>query len=430
MQFKRGSIGTYFAHDKALILWYPFEECTGTITKDLSGSAYHGTLCNGPIWTKGRFGSALSLDGSDDYVAIKSGALASSLYNCTIQAWVNWNGSGGERAIYDESESAGTVFRINLYYGIPNFSFSGYQVWYETDNSTRITPNQWHHIVAVFSNDKETGGMRIYVDGTQKGLNSNKSVCGKSIANTWIGRYGQSGYNFPGLIDEVAVFNRALSPLEISNYYLWATSISILPKKLPKAVVYTLTTGTGEFNLSGVNTRLNKILRLVVEAGQYTLTGISIGLKKVYNLIVNTGIYILTGINTGLKKMSRLVAETGQFIMTGTATGLRRAYMLIVEAGEFVFTGISTCLRKISKLIVETGEFIFTGIEMGFHRVHKLIVKIGTYVFSGVNVFLKWILNKTPWKPTGRILNIKPTGEIMNLKPTGRIKDNNKPMIK
>ena len=204
--------------DPNLCLYLPLEEGTGTMTKDLSGWSNHGTLVNGPTWTNGRVGKCLSFDGSDDYVNIKDGALVANEPNSTIEVWIKWNGTMGEKSIYDESISyGGTNFRIRLSDGVPNFDIHRVSGWCYTNNTTSITSNDWHHIVGVLS---YSGGMKIYVDGIEKGSNSNNLPSDYSIQHSWIGRYGQEGFYFPGLIDEVRIYNRALSASEIQDHYL------------------------------------------------------------------------------------------------------------------------------------------------------------------------------------------------------------------
>ncbi len=66
---------------QGLVLYLPFDEGSGTIAKDYSGNGNDGTLCNGatcgvqgPTWTTGKVGGALSFDGVDDYVIVPDSA--------------------------------------------------------------------------------------------------------------------------------------------------------------------------------------------------------------------------------------------------------------------------------------------------------------------------------------------------------------------
>ncbi len=68
-----------------LIAAYALNEASGTLAADASGSGYHGTLVNGPLWVAGHTGGALSFDGVNDYVQI---ATLPHLPQWTISAWV------------------------------------------------------------------------------------------------------------------------------------------------------------------------------------------------------------------------------------------------------------------------------------------------------------------------------------------------------
>ena len=167
-------------------------------------------------WATGKYGSALSFDGNSDYVEVASSGLVGNKPNSTIGAWINWDGTTGEKAIYSEDGSGGTDFHLRIIDGVPNFSIYYNGTWYKTNNSSAITQNEWHYIVGTLSS---SAGMKIYVDGVEKGTNSNTSPSDNTLVDSVIGRYKQSGYNFPGDIDEVRVYNRALSASEIADYY-------------------------------------------------------------------------------------------------------------------------------------------------------------------------------------------------------------------
>ncbi|MBW8041256.1 MAG: PASTA domain-containing protein [Planctomycetes bacterium] len=72
-----------------LILDMRFDEGTGTIAGDSSGSANHGMLINGPIWTTGQVNGGLSFDGSNDYVEVTDDPSFDIVDEITIAAWIN-----------------------------------------------------------------------------------------------------------------------------------------------------------------------------------------------------------------------------------------------------------------------------------------------------------------------------------------------------
>jgi hypothetical protein len=69
--------------------WWKFDESSGTTAADSSGSGNTGSLINGPVWTSGQIGNALSFDGSNDVVNAGSSASLDDLPALTLSAWIN-----------------------------------------------------------------------------------------------------------------------------------------------------------------------------------------------------------------------------------------------------------------------------------------------------------------------------------------------------
>src|SRR3989338_4761919 len=70
-----------------LVAGYAFDEGSGTTATDTSGNNNSGTLTNGPAWSTGQYGGALSFDGTNDYVNVPDAA-SLDLTSWTISAWV------------------------------------------------------------------------------------------------------------------------------------------------------------------------------------------------------------------------------------------------------------------------------------------------------------------------------------------------------
>jgi len=92
-------------------------------------------------------------------------------------------------------------------------------VAYRVNSNTNVNDGEWHHIAATYG----SGGMKLYVDGNLEGVNTEFSgELPKNDDDVWIGRnynpLNTSGY-FKGNIDEVSMWNRALSQEEISSIY-------------------------------------------------------------------------------------------------------------------------------------------------------------------------------------------------------------------
>ena len=84
-----------------------FNETSGTTAADATGSGWNGTLVNGPLWAAGKSGNAVDLDGTNDYVSLPAGVVASSTTS-TIAAWVNLDAVSTWTRIFDFGSGTST----------------------------------------------------------------------------------------------------------------------------------------------------------------------------------------------------------------------------------------------------------------------------------------------------------------------------------
>src|SRR5439155_907524 len=80
----------------SLLAAYTFEEGSGASTADVSGNAHVGSLVNGPIWTTGKYGSALSFNGLKSVVSAGNATSLNNVNTFTHCAWVFPRGRGGD----------------------------------------------------------------------------------------------------------------------------------------------------------------------------------------------------------------------------------------------------------------------------------------------------------------------------------------------
>jgi hypothetical protein len=173
---------------------------------DVSGNDNNGTVNGGAQFVAGHDGSALDCDGVDDYVS--TGKVASDLgiggNNArTISAWVFTRGfaNGG---IYDVGDRvAAQDFSLRT---LATENTWRIQYWGGDFDFTLDTANKWVH----FTHVHDGVNTRIYANGV--GLVDWAKTIDTTDANPFqIGLYGWPGNYFDGLIDEVRVYNRALS---------------------------------------------------------------------------------------------------------------------------------------------------------------------------------------------------------------------------
>jgi len=194
-----------------LVGWWKFEEGAGNEAKDSSPTRNHGTLKNGPEWTKGRFGKGLKFNGADSHVVVSPKPYASVTNTFTMTLWALPSGPD-TFAIYPTQTFFGSLDHAGA--GI-RVSTAKIVVMEHTGNylpspiSLAKESKTWTHIALVYVNRVP----KLYVDGKHAadGPSSPKTVHpGCSIA---------LGYDvkncFSGVLDDFRIYNRALSEAEI-----------------------------------------------------------------------------------------------------------------------------------------------------------------------------------------------------------------------
>ena len=206
----RGTVGVstqLCAPPTGLVAAYSFDDGAGTTLADASGNGHSGTI-SGATWAAGRTGTALSFNGSS--AAVDLGSLGTFYQSgFTLEAWVkkqdatrkdtavvgSWNGSGPMLWVDHQ---------VGHYQLTLGGSFSGY-----LDSGHTPVGGQWQHVAATY--DGTTA--RYYIDGTEVASRAAASV---GTSDVWrIGAYGASlaGF-FDGLIDDVRIYNHALTTAE------------------------------------------------------------------------------------------------------------------------------------------------------------------------------------------------------------------------
>lgn len=182
---------------------------------DLVG-ANHGTLAGGAGYASGEVGQAFTLDGSLAYVQLPASAtLRPSLI--TVDAWINL-ASSTDAIIFDNASAS-------PYYGYEFWLGSGNRLHADVYASghvalagnTALQTGTWYHVAMTY----DGSNLKLYVNGAEDGSTSvtgpiNYSV---QVVPTIGKRAVYSSYYFPGLIDEVEIFNRGLSAPEVAAIY-------------------------------------------------------------------------------------------------------------------------------------------------------------------------------------------------------------------
>jgi Tfp pilus assembly protein FimT len=202
--------------ESGLVGYWHFDEGTGTVTADVSGNANAGSLVGGPTWQAEqncRAGKCLNFAGSQ-YVNVGTSSSLTS-QSITLEAWVRassfpsgWNG------IISNMTSWGTGFGLQI--GTTQNIAAMVSGAYLTTSWTPTT-GVWYHIAAT--HDAADNLNVLYVNGDAES-STTRAVTYEANPKTYIGTfYTSPNLYFFGLIDEVRIYNRALSASEIAAHY-------------------------------------------------------------------------------------------------------------------------------------------------------------------------------------------------------------------
>ena len=201
--------------ENGLIGYWTLDEGAGQTAQDASGNGHQGTI-SGATWTMGKVRGALDFDGSNDYVNV--GALPfNSFSSFTHSAWFKANTLNEYRRIISTQYSGGDDIRLwvdgrTLYYSLDDGTVSQVTTSFSDSSS-------WHHVAGTFDGSK----IRLYLDGIEVGTPANDTFnFAGTNGTTYIGKQvgsSDSSIHFAGLIDDVRIYNRALSDAEIQTLF-------------------------------------------------------------------------------------------------------------------------------------------------------------------------------------------------------------------
>lgn len=206
--------------DDSLVLYLPFNEGNGEITRDRSGYGNDATFRGGALWTKdGKYGDAIAFDGVDDGVVVSDVDILDLGGQLTLEAWVyphdvsatyrgiiskeDWNNAKG----YYLGQNNKQIY-LGFNKGIKN----------EIQGGKFDTNGKWYHVAGTFDSGLNSNNLKIYIDGdlVEEGGNSEVPVVHAATLDVgWIHDLAK-GY-FAGVIDEVAIYRRTLTKAEIEE---------------------------------------------------------------------------------------------------------------------------------------------------------------------------------------------------------------------
>jgi len=232
---------------EGLILYVPFDEDNGETTMD-QASSLKGAINNGASWVNGKVGSGLLFDGVDDYVDFGEESREINVEEMTAAAWINREQEpAGEGQILLGKFFDPTNKRSFLLWITPARADLGSEVqggaalcvtdegiWGTNGNElaqvtseTVVKIEKWVHVAGTYDGSE----LKIYINGKLDGSMEWTKGIYQGDAKVQIGKYeGADFFQFWGIIDEVMLWDRALSEQEINQVMMSGLAVKLVDK--------------------------------------------------------------------------------------------------------------------------------------------------------------------------------------------------------
>jgi hypothetical protein len=213
-----------------LVGQWRFDEGSGGAAADSSGNGNAGALAGSTQWVAGKHGGALRFDGGGGQMRVAKASVLEPAGAITAQAWVRSAASPGRfRYVVAKGANSCIAASYGLYSGddggLAFYVSSALGFDYTVSSSAGVAPwdGAWHLATGTFDGTV----VRLYLDGVQVGSGVPRlSGIGYGMTSTddvFVGHYDGCGdHDFGGDIDDVKIFDRALTASEVKAQYAYA----------------------------------------------------------------------------------------------------------------------------------------------------------------------------------------------------------------
>jgi cytoskeletal protein RodZ len=198
-----------------LVAAYGFDEIAGMTVGDASGNGNSGVMQNATRTTAGLYGGAITFGGASSWVTVNDAASLDLTTGLTLEAWVNPTSLTGWRDVVAKETAGGVAYWLYAAAGGGAPATGAFVAGAEREllGTGVVALNTWTHLAGTYDGAMQ----RLYVNGMQ--VSSRVQTGGVSVSASPLRIGGNSvwGEVFAGRIDEVRVYNRALSQAEIQG---------------------------------------------------------------------------------------------------------------------------------------------------------------------------------------------------------------------
>ena len=213
-----------------LVGWWKLDQSSGNTVYDSSSKnnsgEVHTSMSLSGNGTLGKINRALTFDGSDDIVTIPdSDSFDFGTSSISITAWVKFESGAfgrytviagrGNFDIFELNKSSGDKLRMEMRYD------DNSTIRAQESSASLTVADQWYHVAGIFN--PSDGSFTFYVDGSSQGVSFLDAQTGGTLKDSneevYIGARNGSSLYMEGLIDDVRIYNKALTSSEVEALY-------------------------------------------------------------------------------------------------------------------------------------------------------------------------------------------------------------------
>lgn len=217
---RNGGMQTLPAVSSGLVAHYGLDEMQGATLKDAAGQQAPGGVHGTAAWAPGQFGGALRLDGAT-YGDLGSGIDFDKGDRFSYGAWV-YPTSNESMTVLSRMDDSAKFRGWDLYLGDRRAFVHLVNEWetnaIRVNTRTQIELNKWTHLFVTYDGSSKAGGLKIFINGKPADLDVTHDKLTGTIKTTGPAHVGRRnpGALFRGMIDEVRIYDRQLSPDEVA----------------------------------------------------------------------------------------------------------------------------------------------------------------------------------------------------------------------
>jgi hypothetical protein len=255
--------------------WWKFDQTSGTTASDSSGSNYTGTLVGSPTWVTGKMGNAISFNGTNSYVDF-SNILSLVGSDLSLSVWVKPTAVTDYMSFIDKLANNGNYRLLGYANGVVEYGIRDAANGYDYIDSAAgvLQAGQWTHIAVVHTSSNNTA--TLYINGVAAGTKTFSLTRNDAGVPLRAGYTTNNGVYYNGAIDDMRIYNRALSASEVQGVYNSAsftespqgTTVTTAGPTITDSVgeVFSLMTGSSGYSIAVngvIDTRTSQVTTLL-----------------------------------------------------------------------------------------------------------------------------------------------------------------------